>query len=317
MRRPLVARFAQQVARGALRPDAGQERAAGSLEELRQKIMSHTVQVGEYQTALAAWGDQVASLREQQRVAEARERERLANLPFYQQPWFTQPQWLLRLRDMQAAPVAAGPSAGSGASCSSSGCAGGEGSCATPAAPEAVTAGLNEAERQHPFWRTGLGSRAMLQAGELPTAGSAAGAAAGAAAGSTSAEEEEEGELPPGAPPPPERPPQPSGLFLHGSVGAGKTMLMDWFAEAVAEDVRHGSPAVPASVRCSVRRVHYNAFMIECHARLHHHTAARRELEQAAAARRGGGRGEGRGGKWSVMGELVRLLTTKAKPMVT
>ena len=172
--------------------------------------------------------------------------------------------------------------------------------------------GLNEAERQHPFWRTGLGSRAMLQAGELPTAVPTAGSAAGSAAGSTSAEEEEEGELPPGAPPPPERPPQPSGLFLHGSVGAGKTMLMDWFAEAVAEDVRHGSPAVPPSVRCSVRRVHYNAFMIECHARLHHHTAARRELEQAAAARRGGGRGEGRGGKWSVMGELVRLLTTKA-----
>lgn len=49
MRRPLISRFAQQVARGALRPDAGQERAAGSLEELRQKILSHTVQVGEYQ----------------------------------------------------------------------------------------------------------------------------------------------------------------------------------------------------------------------------------------------------------------------------
>ena len=255
----------------------------------------------------------MASLREQQRLAEARERKRVANLPFYQQPWFTQPQWLLRLREMQAAPPAPGPSPSSGASCSSGGCAGGEGSCAAPAAPAA--AGLSEAELQHPFWRTGLGSRAKLRAGELPTAVPAAGSAAGPA----SAEEEEgegEGELPPGAPPPPERPPQPSGLFLHGSVGAGKTMLMDWFAEAVAEDVRPGSLAVPASVRCSVRRVHYNAFMIECHARLHHHTAARRELGQAAAARREG-RGEGRGGRWSVMGELVRLLTTEASAVVT
>lgn len=302
MRRPLVARFAQQVARGALRPDAGQERAAGSLEELRQKILSHTVHVGEYQAALAAWGDQVASLREQQRLAEARERERIANLPFYQQPWFTQPQWLLRLRDMQAAPSAAGPSPGSGASCSSGGCAGGQGSCAAPATPEAAAAGLSEVELQHPFWRTGLGSRAKLRAGELPTAAPAAGSAAGPASAEEVVEEEEE--LPPGAPPPPERPPQPSGLFLHGTVGAGKTMLMDWFAEAMAEDVRPGSPAVPPSVRCSVRRVHYNAFMIECHARLHHHTAARRELEQAAAAGREG-RGEGRGGRWSVMGELV------------
>ena len=105
-----------------MRPDAGQERAAGSLEELRQKILSHTVQVEEYQVALAAWEDQVASLREQQRLAEARERERLAKLPFYQQPWFTQPRWLLWLRDLQAAPPVADPSSGSGASCASGGC---------------------------------------------------------------------------------------------------------------------------------------------------------------------------------------------------
>ena len=118
MRRPLFARFAQEVARGALRPDAGQERAAGSLEELRRKILSHTVQVGEYQVALATWEDQVASLREQERLAEARERERLATLPFYQQPWFTQPRWLLWLRDLQAAPLVADPSSGSGATCS-------------------------------------------------------------------------------------------------------------------------------------------------------------------------------------------------------
>ena len=186
MRRPLFARFAQEVARGALRPDAGQERAAGSLEELRQKILSHTVQVEEYQVALAAWEDQVAALREQQRLAEAR----LAKLPFYQQPWFTQPRWLLWLRDLQAAPPVAGSTLGSGACCSSGGCAGGEGSCAARAAPEEALAGLSMAELQHPFWRTGLGSRARLRAGELPSAVPASGFAAGPA----SAEREGQGE---------------------------------------------------------------------------------------------------------------------------
>lgn len=313
MRRPLFARFAQEVARGALRPDAGQERAAGSLEELRRKILSHTVQVGEYQVALATWEDQVASLREQERLAEARERERLATLPFYQQPWFTQPRWLLWLRDLQAAPLVADPSSGSGASCSSGGCAGGEGSCAARAAPEEALTGLGEAELQHPFWRTGLGSRARLRASELPTAVPASGSAAGPASAEREGQgEEAQGKLPLGAPPRPARPPQPAGLFLHGSVGAGKTMLMDWFAEAMAEDVRAGSVALPPAVRCSVRRVHYNAFMIECHARLHHHTEARRELERAAAAGREG-RGEARGGSWSVMGELVRMLTREAR----
>lgn len=298
-----------------MRPDAGQERAAGSLEELRQKILSHTVQVEEYQVALAAWEDQVASLREQQRLAEARERERLAKLPFYQQPWFTQPRWLLWLRDLQAAPPVADPGSGSGASCASGGCSGGEGSCAARAAPEEALAGLSEAELQHPFWRTGLGSRARLRAGELPSAVPASGSAARPASAEREGQgEEAQGKLPDGAPPRPERPPQPAGLFLHGSVGAGKTMLMDWFAEAMAEDVRPGSEAVPPAVRCSVRRVHYNAFMIECHARLHRHTEARRELERAAGRE---GRGEARGGSWSVMGELVRMLTretTSAEP---
>lgn len=36
----------------------------------------------------------------------------------------------------------------------------------------------------------------------------------------------------------PLRPEPPSGLFIHGSVGTGKTMLMDLFVEAVAADFR-------------------------------------------------------------------------------
>jgi hypothetical protein len=45
------------------------------------------------------------------------------------------------------------------------------------------------------------------------------------------------------------------GLYLHGDVGAGKTMLMDLFCEA----------AQPASKR----RVHFNEFMLDVHARIH------------------------------------------------
>jgi cell division protein ZapE len=47
----------------------------------------------------------------------------------------------------------------------------------------------------------------------------------------------------------------PRGLYIHGPVGAGKTMLMDMFFDAV-EGPRK-------------RRVHFHAFMADAHARLH------------------------------------------------
>ena len=62
-------------------------------------------------------------------------------------------------------------------------------------------------------------------------------------------------------------PPPPRGLYIHGEVGRGKTMLMDLFHSVV--DV---TPK---------RRVHFHAFMQEVHKRLH---AARQSHRQDAIA---------------------------------
>jgi protein AFG1 len=57
----------------------------------------------------------------------------------------------------------------------------------------------------------------------------------------------------------PMKPPEdaPKGLYLHGDVGTGKTMLMDLFYNTL-----------PPSVKRK-RRVHFHAFMIDVHKRLH------------------------------------------------
>src|SRR5271154_7383836 len=47
----------------------------------------------------------------------------------------------------------------------------------------------------------------------------------------------------------------PRGLYIHGPVGGGKTMLMDMFFDAVTGP--------------SKRRAHFHAFMADVHARLH------------------------------------------------
>lgn len=53
------------------------------------------------------------------------------------------------------------------------------------------------------------------------------------------------------------------GLYIHGGVGRGKTMLMDWFFELVP--VRRK------------RRVHFNAFMADAHDRIQKHRQARKD----------------------------------------
>uniref|UniRef100_UPI00358FDF8F AFG1-like ATPase isoform X2 n=1 Tax=Myxine glutinosa TaxID=7769 RepID=UPI00358FDF8F len=50
-------------------------------------------------------------------------------------------------------------------------------------------------------------------------------------------------------------PTPPKGLYIHGSVGTGKTMVMDLFYEGVATERK--------------KRVHFNAFMLDIHRRIH------------------------------------------------
>ena len=56
--------------------------------------------------------------------------------------------------------------------------------------------------------------------------------------------------------------PPPKGIYLHGAVGRGKTMLMDLFFKHV-----HVKPK---------RRMHFHEFMADAHERIGHWTSSRR-----------------------------------------
>jgi len=145
-------------------------------------------------------------------------------------------------------------------------------------------AGLSAAERQHPFWRTGLGAAAARRQGVAPAA-EAGGEAGGGGlthprgAASAAAALAARARLPP--PPPPVAAPR--GLYIHGDVGGGKTLVMDMFAQAVAADAAELT-SVGSKVGSRVRRVHFNALLAECHRRLHFHSMATMAARSAVTA---------------------------------
>ena len=184
---------------------------------------------------------------------------------------------------------------------------------------------LSEEERRHPFWVSGLGSTLLQQSRDQRTIGGPTGrgefeepaaattgpraavggvggsgvsaravGSAGVAASSTAEAVAASVDALAWPEPPLPPPPPPRGLFVHGDVGAGKTLLMDLFADAVASDMRaarqrataEGSVSAEATAAAAeataaavsgglqVRRVHLNAFLQECHKRLHSHSTA-------------------------------------------
>ncbi|PRW45179.1 lactation elevated 1 [Chlorella sorokiniana] len=116
--------------------------------------------------------------------------------------------------------------------------------------------------------------------------------------------------------PAPAPPPAPKGVYLHGSVGSGKSLLMDLFSQLVRHE---------ASVTHH-RRLHFNAAMLELHSRMHaieSHRMAREDQQMSAYAaavqqqrqqereRRAAGAGEELGGEEgsssSTWREILRL----------
>lgn len=82
-----------------------------------------------------------------------------------------------------------------------------------------------------------------------------------ASAGATEAKQESAQATPADAPA--SRPRVPKGLYLHGCVGSGKSMLMDMFHATAVRELGQDGVALPS------RRVHFNAFMLEVHQRIH------------------------------------------------
>eukprot|EP00879_Flechtneria_rotunda_P026424 GHRR01028173.1.p1 GENE.GHRR01028173.1~~GHRR01028173.1.p1 ORF type:complete len:257 (+),score=124.22 GHRR01028173.1:224-994(+) len=78
--------------------------------------------------------------------------------------------------------------------------------------------------------------------------------------------------------PKPEAPAAPQGLYVYGSVGSGKSLLMDLFYDTATQHLQLDHS----------RRLHFNAAMLELHSRLHYvdqQQKQQREQHSTAAAR--------------------------------
>eukprot|EP00898_Chlorokybus_atmophyticus_P002750 jgi/Chlat1/3476/Chrsp23S03670 len=75
-------------------------------------------------------------------------------------------------------------------------------------------------------------------------------------------------------PPMPQHPEAPTGVYIYGSVGCGKSLLMDLFFNCTSSSVLHR------------RRLHFNAAMLEVHSRMHalKHTRLTTRMQRLTAA---------------------------------
>ncbi|KAF5832554.1 AFG1-like ATPase-domain-containing protein [Dunaliella salina] len=76
---------------------------------------------------------------------------------------------------------------------------------------------------------------------------------------------------------PPTPPSSPKGVYLYGSVGSGKTLLMDIFYSALAQNSHHLGIT-------KHRRVHFNTAMLEIHKLLHDQDQQQRKAAQQGAS---------------------------------
>ena len=63
--------------------------------------------------------------------------------------------------------------------------------------------------------------------------------------------------------------PAPRGLYLYGSVGVGKSFLMDLFHQSLVVDDVTSPTTAGASMNISCRRAHFHEFMLDVHQRIH------------------------------------------------
>ena len=258
------------VESGVLRHDAAQRKVSQTLEALKGDLVQHAEATAKHAAAVRAWERQLAALQKAEADAAAarlaEERRRFEEMPAWRRGLWTLMGYGVDFETVGRASGSRGASD-----------RGGSGSVGED--------GLTDEERKHPFWTSGIGA-AALRRRRGPSDGTCEGTTASPSGAAPTDHEPPAARmrLPAGMPPPPPLPPPPPrGVFIHGDVGGGKTLLMDLFADDDA--LRAAMP---------VRRVHFNAFIAECHKRLHAHSKAiaeqlRIERQRASSERRGSG----------------------------
>lgn len=108
----------------------------------------------------------------------------------------------------------------------------------------------------------------------------------------------------------PAKPAPPRGLYVHGAVGSGKSMLVDLFYHHVERSLNAGA----GSPRLNARRVHFNKAMLDVNAWMHAFEKERVRHESAKLEalvereRRAQGEGEGSESEGMVAGFVKALL---------